>query len=83
MITGKDKSVYEEISRAMGKNKDLLGHDAIILKNIDESVMYKDMFDASCEDRKWLVWELNQTELKLKISDGKVQQLSALLKEQA
>ena len=83
MITGKDKSIYEEISKAMGENKDLLGHDAIILKNIDEAVMYKDMFDASSEDRKWLAWELKQTELKLKIADSKVKQLSALLRDQA
>ena len=76
-------SELDKISKAMGENKDLLGHDAIILKNIDEAVMYKDMFDKSCEERKWLVWELNQTELKLKIANGKVKQLSALLREQA
>ena len=60
----------------------ITGKDAIEAPK-DEAVMYKDMFDASCEDRKWLVWELNQTELKLKIADGKVKQLSALLRDQA
>tara|TARA_R110002096_G_scaffold315227_6_gene509475 strand:- start:1276 stop:1461 length:186 start_codon:yes stop_codon:yes gene_type:complete len=60
----------------------ITGKDAIEAPK-SEAVMYKDMFDESCEDRKWLVWELNQTELKLKIADGKVKQLSALLKGQA
>ena len=60
----------------------ITGKDAI-KEPASEAVMFKEMFDASCEDRKWLVWELNQTELKLKIADGKVQQLSALLRDQA
>ena len=60
----------------------ITGKDAIEAPK-DEAVMYRDMFDESCKDREWLAWELRQTELKLKISDSKVKQLSALLRDQA
>ena len=52
-------------------------------KMMSQPEMYIDMFDESCKEEKWRAWELNQTELKLKIADSRVQQLSALLRDQA
>ena len=48
------------------------GKDKLIDELEQKSAMYQEMFDASCEDRKLLVLELNQAERELKIANSKI-----------
>ena len=46
------------------------------LESRTQADMYKDMFDASCEEKKWLLWENKQLEGELEVANK-------LLREQA
>ena len=50
------------------------------LANRSRGDMYADMFDASCEEKKWLVWENSQLECQLINANRTIEQL---LKDQA